>query len=63
MEGGEREKLVCLILPQELILKKNAVCEHFKTPSGSTGFPPATSVAAKQDLKQTAFCVGLQRLG
>lgn len=50
-EGRETEKTVFLILPQELALKKNAVCEHFKTLSGNTGFPPATSAAAKQDLK------------
>lgn len=51
MEGREREKTTRLILPQELALKKNAVCEHFKTLSGDIGFPPATSGAAKQDLK------------
>lgn len=62
MIGMEKDKTVCLILSPDLALKKNAVCEHFKMLSGGTGFTPAISVAAKQDLKSTAFCVGLQGL-
>lgn len=46
MERREREKTVCLILLQELVIQKNAVCEHFKTLAGSTEKNPKLKVSS-----------------